>query len=800
MDTVPLYRLLESGTGSTAVFHILTEEQSGRPPVETSGDQTAPPPAPSSSSSSPASPPATTSVRIIPQTLTNKLLETVVRMEPGGPEPPSDQTLHFLLLATLESVATQSVGTRSTMQVGSTLHLVASLTTLFKDTVALWLQLNNQSNQADLTSSLSNSVNGEDGVDLTESPPCESSYHGLVHVARTVLRLWSALSSQVLRSNITTQQAEEIKSLLSSPILTISKACYNLRRVGLFCGNECLDHEFTLMMLETVLACLHGANLLALVDTCHGEDVIQVFRDCLSDGCHEWFTYLCSKLHAIAEADGVCLQTSDWGRVMDNSYALLAAILRELIQTAEHIKLFQRASKSALSGEVAFRQITYTVELSRDFDKLTIRMSKLANVVLDCFKQVSVLQLLSLQLLSETASDTVEIISNFLGNILDPAIRGNAEVLDHYLELLENVWFRLSPEYSGSATLWKKLSNYFTLLCDANRSTMHQVLYHIQCLFSHESTMLKSQLTQHVVLPLHTHLITRVREKLYANPSSSGDSIGHAHVECNENVLEEDEKTVIVLFLKLLNKVVSHPSSVQSFLSDTRHLYSLFLLLPVSSFCPATLTVAEQCLKTLQKYPPTSLLAGREGDTSGTQKTLLKIFLKLGFSMPVDRIMDLCLAIADGKISLSTFGIGEVDRVHKRLQDTFENPPLSSLLSPAFINHFSIIANVWEILARLAPHGPLVLTILRDNYVWDVVSDFSPILGSLLTRIQQQIEGGTLEAANANVCLLQELTVSLLSNLMSMAHFLCWQRREPKVLCIHLYAYSSGSVYANVCT
>ena len=776
MDTVPLYRLLESGTGSTAVFHILTKEQSARPPVEASSDQTAPPPISSSSSSSSSSLPATTPVRITPQSLANKLFETVVRMEPA--EPPNNQTLHFLLLATLESVATQKVETRSTMQIGSTLHLIASLTTLFTDTVALWLQLNNQSNETNHTSSsLPYSVNGEDGVDITESPPCESSYQGLVYVARTVLRLWSALSSQVLRSNLTTQQAEEVKSYLSSPILTISEACYNLRRVGLFCGNECLDHEFTLMMLETVLACLHSANLLALVVTCHGEDVIQVFRDCLSDGCHEWFTYLCSKLHAVAEADGACLQTSGWGRVMDNSYALLAAILRELIQTAEHIKLFQRASKSALSGEVAFRQISYTVELSRDFDKLTIRMSKLANVVLDCFKQVSVLQLLSLQLLSETASDTVEIISNFLGNILDPAIQGNAEVLDHYLELLENVWFRLSPDYSGSATLWKKLSNYFTLLCDANRGTVHQVLYHIQCLFSHESTMLKSQLTQHVVLPLHTHLITRVREKLYGN-QTSGESTGH-RVEWNENALEEDEKTAIVLFLKLLNKVVSHPSSVQLFLSDTRFLYSLFLLLPVSSFCPATLTVAEQCLKTLQKYP---LLTGREGDISGTQKTLLKIFLKLGFSMPVDRIMDLCLAIADGKISLPTFGIGEVDRVHKRLQDTFENPPLSSLLSPAFINHFGIIANVWEILARLAPHGPLVLTILRDNYVWDVVSDFSPILGSLLTRIQQQIDGGTLEAGNANVCLLQELAVSLLSNLMCMAHFLCWQRREPKVI------------------
>ena len=718
----------------------------------------------------------------------------IAKKDSGGDdrEPLSDQSIHLLLLATLEAVATQTA-TRATAQVGSTLHLLASLTTLFEDTLAMWLQLHNLSGQSDTASSLSSGGGGGECGDshLAASSGERGSYQGLVHVARTLLRLWLSLSSKVLHSNITTQQAADIKPLLSSPVLTLSKACYNLRRVGLFCGNNCLDHEFTIMILETVLACLHSANLLALVMTCPGEDTVQVFQECLSDGCHEWFTYLCSKLHAVTDAGEVDLQTSGWGQVMEISYFLLAVILKELVQTVEHIKLFQRASKSALSGEVGLRPITYTVELSRDFDKLISRMSKLANIVLDCFKQVSMLQLLSLQLLSETASDIVEIISNFLGNILDPAIRGNSEVLDHYLELLENIWFRLSPDYSGSATLWKKLSNYFIILHGADRDTLHQVLYHLQCLFSHESTMLKSQLTQHVVLPLHIHLISTVREKVYSNQSSSGEGaggIGRADVEWSsdqENALGEDKKTLIALFLKLLLKVVSHHSSLQSFLTNTSHIYSLFLLLPIPSFCSPTLAVAEQCLKTLQKPITDSSAssggAGREGDTSGTRKTLLKIFLKLGFSMPVDRIMNLCLAIADGKISLPTFGIGEVDRVYKRLQDTFETPPLSSLLSPSFLNHLSIISNVWEILARLSPHGPLVLTILRDNYVWDVVSDFSPILGSLLTRIQQQIDGGTLEAGDVSVCSLQELTVSLLSSLMTMAHFLCWQRREPKV-------------------
>ena len=715
-------------------------------------------------------------------------------------EPMSDEMLYLLLLATLEGVATQT-GTRTTAQVQSTIHLLGGLTTLFEDVVGLWLQLHNQS--SDQTDATATSPDGRDGVSLvaaSASADRDSCYQGLLHVARTVLRLWLVLSAEVLHSKITAQRAAEIKPLLSSPISTISKACYNLR---LFCGNECLDHEFTLVTLETVLAGLHAANLLALVMTCPGEDIVHVFHDCLSDGCHEWFTYLCSKLHALTEAGVIDAQETDWGRVLESSFSLLAVIVMELIQTSEHIKLLQRASKSVLSGEVVLRPITYTVTLSRDFDKLTSRMCKMANIVLNCFKQVSLLQLLSLQLLSETASDTVEIIGNFLGNILDPAIRTNPEVLDHYLELLENVWFRLSPDYSGSPTLWKKLSNYFSLLQDASRGTLHQVLYHLQCLFSHESTTLKSQLTVHVVIPLHTHLITQVRGRVYGNRTSSGERTAHfgrADVEWSDDLVEalgEDEKTLIGLYLKLLLKVVSHPSSLQSFLSDASHLYSLFLLLPVPSFCPPSLSVAEQCLKTLQKPSPSSSSSSssssaassgkQEGDTNATQKTLLRIFLKLGFSMPVDKIMNLCLAIADDKISLSTFGMMEVDRLHKRLQDIFESAPLRNLLSPAFLNHMRIICNVWVILAHLAPCGPLVLTILRDNNVEDMVQNFCPILGSLLSRIQQQIEGRALGADDVRVCLLQELAVSLLSSLIDMAHFLCWQKREPKVWTIHTH-------------
>ena len=814
LDSVPLYRVvgIESQSFSS---RITSKPITSSYPEKIARDENNSPltSTPSSSSPSPTSCATESPATVIPPSASRRLLATVVReTEPGSSEREgeaevlSDETLHLLLLAALEGVATQR-GARTAAQLGSTLRLLSGLTSLFEEAVGLWLKLHNQTTSDETTSVHSGDSGGATSV-LVNREVSPSSYQGVVHMARTGLRLWLILSSDVLCSNLSAQQVSEVRSLLSSPVLTISRACYNLRHVGLFCGNECLDQEFTLMILESSLACLHVANLLAGVTTCPGEDVVQVFGECLSDGFHEWFTYLCSKLHALTESGGTTeTASSNWDQVTGTSHSLLAGILGELVISADHIRTLQRAAKSALSGETVLRPITYTVALARDFDRLTLRMSKLANIVLNCFKQVSSLQLLSLQLLSETASDTVEIIGNFLGSILDPVIRANSEVLDHYLELLENVWFRLSPDYSGSAPLWKKLTNYFTLLRDTSRGVLHQVLYHLQCLFSHDSLTLKSQLTVHVVLPMHTHLISTVREKVYGNQTSSGEKSGHiarADVEWSKDLetsLCEEERTLVSLYLKLLLKVASHPSSLQAFISDTSHLYSLFLLLPIPSFCSPTLAVAEQCFKTLQKpssssSSSSSSLSG-DSESSGvpsseTQKTLLKIFLKLGFSMPVDKLMNLCLAIADGKVSLGTFHFNEVDVLHKRLQDIYEAAPLSSLLAAQFLNHMSIICDMWEILARLSPcGGPLVLAVLRDNSVRDFVVSFSPILGTLLARVGQQVEGGALEGGDAAVCSLQELAVALLASLVSVAHFLFWQKGEATVCKI----YDSGNLW-----
>lgn len=576
LNTLPLYQLLGSESANALPsLPIAVPRTPSRPSSSDKNDFSLasaaifPPLLPSTPSSSPTSSPVNMPLHVVSPAVVDQLLEMVARQRPPEETTPlSGQQLHLLLLATLESVMRTHVSPQVVTQVSSTLHLLHELTLLFEDIISLWLQLHNESSRVEHLSSLSISADSSEDSGSNRGPPfCKSAYQGVVQVARTTLRLWLSLTSQVFYGSLTSQQVTELKPLLFSPMVTISKACYNLKQVGVFRGDECLDHEFTLMILETLLSSLHSANLLAPVVVCPIEDVFVVFRECLSDGCQEWFTYLCSKLHFVLESRLMDAEGSNWSQVMDCCNCLLVSILKELICMADHIKEFQKASKLALSGEVLLRPVTYSLELSTGLDKLIKKMSKMANVVLECFKQESMIQLLSLQLLSETAGDTVQVISSFLGSILDPVISSNSDVLDHFLELLESVWFSLSAEFQGSSSWWKKLSCYFTLIHTASRATAHQVLYHLQCLFSHDSVVLKSQLTHHIILPLHAHLIAMVREKVYSNVSPTPKPEGRIAPPDSTDLsasLEDDEKALIVLFLKLLLKVVSHPSSRSS--------------------------------------------------------------------------------------------------------------------------------------------------------------------------------------------------------------------------------------------
>lgn len=727
----------------------------------------------------------------------------------------SDRVLYLLLLSVLENTAVWS-GARGTSQVGSTLHLLQGVTTLFEDVIALWLQAYNKSNSTMEQDPLPSSarVSGNDGVGW--EAPTSSLYNGVVHIARIVLRLWLILASRLLHSPLSIQQLLEVKCFLFSPIATVSTACYNLQRTGIFRGNDCLDHEFTLIILETLFACLHNINLFAMIPTCPVEDFFQVLRDCLTDGCNEWLTYLCSKLHGISGVEMTQPSSSEstsssessksnttstqekpkgvsnWAPIMEHSHRLLIHILRELIVTSSHIQSFQKASKSALTGERLLRPVIYSLEVATGFDKLTQRLCKMAQLLLDMFRAVPLIQLLSLQLLSETAKDTIGIIGNFLTNISDPSIWSNPEVLDLYLELLESIWFKLSPDYTGSPSWWKKLSNYSTLLLKAKREIVCQAVYHIQCLLSHDSTMLKSQLTKYVILPYHTHLMSQVKKKCYGSlsddpPPLSPMRVGKESLVVNpQKGLSEDERTVIPLFLRLLLKVAANPHSLEPFLVESPQLYSLLLLLPFPQFRRGSLAVVEECIMTLKKLTQMqraqvqTRLPIETLDSESIQRVLLQIFLSIAFTVQADRIPYLCRTVSEGKLPLQTYGIGEVDQVHQMVQNTFENLTLKQLITPSFVSHLAVVADVWNLLAKLASEDDLTFLVLRNNHVWDVVQFFAPLLGSVLSRVQQRMQQDPAEL-ESNVQSLRETVVSLLTHLLTLAHLLCWKKGDLKV-------------------
>ena len=740
---------------------------------------------------------------IVPREELKSILEALKKKPVGSPECVSERALYMLLLSVLESISFQT----GTTLIDASLHLLQSITALFEEVVGLWFQgYGQEAIKKDLNSlkeeeerrktSPSPTGSSSSGKGATSPPPQSTvrAYQGTMHIARIALRLWLQLFSQVLHSSPSPSQLSDIKPLLFSPLATVSKACYNLRQVGVFKGNAFLDHEFTLIILETLFSSLYAVNLYSIVPVCSIEDFFEAVRDTLTDGYQEWFTYLCSKLLEVHVAgshniSSPALSTeeqfkmeassssspspkSNWPSILDYSHNLLSYILRELIVISSHIQAGQKASKLALAstGTGAPQQqqsstelqqsslpyvkpVSYSLEVATGFDKLTQRLSKIAQLLLDMFRTVPLIQLLSLQLLSETESDTVGTIGNFLSIISDPAVRSNSEVFDLYLELLENVWFRLSPDYTGSPSWWNKLSNYSTLLLESSCEVTCQVIYHLQCLFSHESTMLKSQITQHVVIPFHAHLMKLVKSKCYqkvvaASASSSTDG-GVIQVQATpttstaaaegevEDGLSSDEKEIISVFLKLLLKVASNVHSLGTFTAESVNLYRLFLLFPLREFRSASFGVLDECLAALRGMTSSTCSSPNSGASSPTgietlvlqpsdegtmRRTIIRILLSLAYSVQkIEKIPKQCLAIAEGKAPLPKYGLAEADMVYRLIRTTFETIPLKQLLTPMFVDHLAVVADIWELLGRLAMQDEVVTKILNRNHIWDIV-------------------------------------------------------------------------------
>ena len=757
---------------------------------------------------------------VIPKEDIEALVNLVQRTSSNFKESISDRMLYMLLFSVLEGVSIRS-GSRGTTQISSTVHLLHGVTTLFEDIISLWLQAYNKDGNKQTRS----------GGSPDDTPPDASNvYKGTVHIARITLRLWLVLSSQVLQSSLSSQQIAEVKPLLSSPLASVAKACFNLQQAGLFKGNECLDHEFTLIILESVFSSFFAANVCAVVPVCSVDDFYEVLRDALTDGSHEWFTYLCSKLHGISETLFPVLQqqhqdeenplkvernddvSSGWVAILEYSFQILAYVLKELIAVSSHIQSCQKASKLALTSNsygrskhhqaVPFlKPVVYSLEVATGFDKLTQRLSKIAQLLLDMFRTVPLIQLLSLQLLSETAKDTVGTISNFLTSISDPSVRSNPEVLDLYLELLENIWFQLSSEYPASSPWWKKLSNYHVLLVESNQEIVCQVIYHLQCLFGHDSAILKSRLTQFVIMPFYQHIISLIKDKCYkttskqqSNAEVSSSPLSSGVDDHNpETSLESTERMIISLFMKLLAKVMSSSYSLGKFASDSSNVYSLFLFLPLDEFRSSVLAVLEECLHTLKTSSAERSLttspsnggaseATPKSEETGIQKTILQILLTLAFSVQLEKIPDHCLSIAEGRASLPTYGLREVDQIEQLFRNTFEAKPIQDLLEPSFVRHLAVIADVWSVLNNLAASDNLTTKILNQNHMWDVIRQLGPSLGSLLVRLQQRLSREETFGPNAHLFdSLRESTVTLLSHLLTLAHFLCWKKGDYKV-------------------
>ena len=814
----------------------------------------------------------------------------------------SDRELFMLLFTVLESVSSLA-GNRGTSRVPSTLQLLQSVVSLFEDLLLHWMQLHQNDSSSSLKipggsvggsgSSRSSAASSDRSTPGADSD--QMGYNGVLHLARLTLRLWLKMVSQVQRSSLQEQHLQDLQPLLYGPLKAISKACYNLQQVGIFKGvHQVLDQEFTLIILEGMYSALYVVNFYPSTSICQVENFCYALRDTLTDGCQEWFAYLCSKLHGISElvssnstvkqdskeeresptSKPMLVASSDWSVFLDYSHNMLAHILAELLTSSSLIKTSQQALKQALvsptqknlspSSSVAVgnifkpsnlstlypfsrKLVTYSLEVATGFDKLVFRLSKMAELLLSIFKDQPRVQLLSLKLLSETTKDMVGAIGSFLSSIADPNIYKNPDILDPYLEMLEEIWFRLSPDYGGSTPWWKKLANYLVLLMECEHEVVCQVIYHLQCLFSHESNILKTELTSCVIIPYHQHIMSMVKTKCFkpasflgskkekspspeasSTPTSQAASVPPqkkgkspvpvltqtVQVGC-EDELSHEEKVTLALFMKLLVKVVSHTRSLGTFASNGTNLYSLFLLFPLDSFRQAGVRVLEECLCTIQRFGTSSAMSDsastspngsissspvsssmsslhsyhtqqaelssssfQRRDSTGIQTTLLHVLLSMAYSVEISHIPSRCLAIAEGRATLHKYGLAEADEVHSLLQRTFEHSNTRLMLRESFISHISIMADIWSLLARMTIRDESAAKILRANHIWDVVQVFGHSLANVLSRINQRQMRNTQDLKDhmREVKLLQERSVSLLADLLTLAHYMCWNR------------------------
>lgn len=669
----------------------------------------------------------------------------------------SDHSLYLLLLAIVE--CSSGLGRRcyqGSSQLASAHGLLQGLSGLFDDMAGLWLK---------------DSFSKEGKMEAAAHQGT-SQYTGFLYLARIVLRLWLALYTRIMCSCPPGVHACKANAYLCSPVTGIYTVCSKFQE-AMFRSNVCRDQEFALIVLESFLVSVFVIVKYGHCSSSHCDQFSSSLRICLSENFHEWFTYLCTKLFGVMESrpmDSGGKGGSSWTVVMDYCCELYSDLLQAFICVDAQISTYRGGKPPKAPPAEQLPDLAPCIaDTSMQLSEIVRQLHTIATQLLNLFSIVPSIQFLALQLLSLTIRDTRDlsrVIVHFLTSLPNPGILSNPEVFDNCLELLEGVWFKLSPDMSFEPSFWEKLTHYRAILCGTvavDTGVKVQLLHHLQCLYNHKSPVVRAMLTKHVVMGYYGVLMECVKGCCVQAWSSVTTSPNPALA------VDEGEKVVVALFLKIMAKACTCRESIKELMSLPTHLSQLYLFLPFSDLRRAALAVIEQSIVTLAQSPDPLF------------KLSVQIVLKLAYLMDPAKRHNLCLELAEGRASIrpqlshdETQVFRDTSEAHMVLQQTFEDQPMQVFLRPAFVHHLAIAADLWELLRNTAFRCRSIMELLNEHSMFDVVLCYSPYAGSLLNKLNSL-------SADDMVACLQQSIISLLSYQMEAVMCLLGEAQQKKL-------------------
>uniref|UniRef100_A0A1X7VEE8 Uncharacterized protein n=2 Tax=Amphimedon queenslandica TaxID=400682 RepID=A0A1X7VEE8_AMPQE len=720
-----------------------------------------------------------------------------------------DVKLFLLVLGVIEGLTCSSVP-KNNHQISQLIRFLSKLTDFLEEVQLVWIETRNA---------------GEEDI--------PSSFLASSLFARYLLRVWLILINNTSESLLSPSHTFELRSLLPRPITMATKAPMRLGKGLIFTTNRYLDGELSLLFLESVYTSVVAINALSFSEAppfstpptvlspgsvlLPPDALLNVLNESIFDSSQEWLLYVCSKLQSLPRI------MATWDSVVTAAHCLLGRLMRELVCISDLIQAGSRQELAAHNKledeeeEEEEKEVPSARSFLREgYVEMEQRLCKISQSLLVVFESVPSIQLLSLQLLAQTGLDKIGIISDFLPHISHSSVWSMPEVLDLYLELLEKAWLQLSPDSSTTPEFWTKVSNYVTALREGSHQTVLQVMFHLLFLFSsHSSCHLLSSLTQHVILPYHKMILERMRHKLDSNKrreekgetseererreEASEGKKSRNEERVTESCFEIEEEKVIHLYLKLLQKVASHPSSLVPFLEGHKsNLFSLFVFVPLSQFRSETLAIFCNVLRTLSRPWESSIIHSSHLSGNKTHLQLVNALLQIAYEFNARVLLEKCnkLINSGGETDNITkpFDLRKIDQIHVQIQHLLDETNISQLATAPLVSHLQLVSDVWCILVEATSTCDGILVLMNENHIWDVIQVLAPSLASLLERVW--IWSGKGEGSNV-FSKLREVCVSLLCHLLSMATIVCRVRENPsKVLefhCSEVHSFLHGS-------